>query len=149
MVMFTGEYQHTIDEKGRVSIPAKVRDDLGASFFVTKGPDRCLFIYAATEWQNLCVKGKKLSFTNSSSRAFSRLFFSGASELEPDKLGRVLLPGNLRQYASLNKDVVIIGVGTRLEMWDKDTWTTYSEAAVNDYEKIVDELADFDVEIGE
>lgn len=147
--MFTGEYQHTIDEKGRVSIPSKVREELGGSFFVTKGPDHCLFIYTAADWQNLCLKGKKLSFTNSSSRAFSRLFFSGAAELEFDKLGRVLVPGTLRQYASLNKDVIIIGVGTRLEMWDKDAWNSYSEAAANDYEKIVGEIADFDVEIGE
>ncbi len=146
MVMFTGEYQHTIDGKGRVSIPAKVRDDLGESFFLTKGPDRCLFVYTAEEWQRLCVKGKKLSFTNSSSRAFSRLFFSGAMEVEMDKMGRILLPTHLREYASLLKEVIIIGVGSRLEIWDKSAWAAYSDAAADDYEKIVDELADFDVE---
>lgn len=145
--MFIGQYQHSIDAKGRLSIPAKFRDALGESFVITQGPDNCLFVYAMQEWKNLEEKFKKLSFTKAKARAFSRLFFSGADAVEPDKLGRVLVAGHLRAFAGLDKEVMVIGVGNRLEIWDLAHWKSYSSGLFADYEEITEDLTDFDIDI--
>ena len=145
--MFIGQYQHSIDAKGRVSIPAKFRDALGESFVITQGLDNCLFVYPMNEWQALEDKLKKLSFTKAKARAFSRLFFSGADGVEPDKLGRALVAAHLRKFAGLDKEVIIIGVGNRLEIWDSAHWSGYSEEAAADYEALAEDLNDFDIDI--
>ena len=124
--MFYGEYQHSVDPKGRVIVPAKFREGLGEKFIVTKGLDNCLFAYSMTEWSNLEAKLKTLPLANKDARAFIRFFFAGASECEVDKQGRILIPQNLREYANLDKDVYIIGVSTRVEIWDRSKWETYS-----------------------
>mgnify|MGYP000091069557 CR=1 FL=1 len=125
-VLFIGEYQHNIDSKGRVIIPSRFREDLGYKFVITKGLDHCLFVYSLQEWENLEAKLKTLPLTNKDARAFVRFFFSGAAECEADKQGRVLIPANLREYAKLDKDVVVIGVSTRVEIWDKTLWDQYN-----------------------
>ena len=124
--MFIGEYEHSVDAKGRVIMPAKLREDIGEKFIVTKGLDGCLFAYSQNEWANFEEKLKTLPLTNKNARDFVRFFLSGAVECEIDKQGRFLIPGNLRQYATLDKEIVIIGVGTRIEIWNRATWGTYS-----------------------
>jgi MraZ protein len=115
-----------VDAKGRVIVPSKFRDGLGEKFIVTKGLDNCLFAYSAEEWGNLETKLKSLPFTDKDVRAFVRFFFAGATECEVDKQGRILLPQNLREYAALDKDIYVIGVSTRVEIWDKAKWENYS-----------------------
>jgi len=141
--MFMGEYQHAIDPKGRLIIPVKFRDDLGENFVVTKGLDNCLFVYPMTEWKNMEDKLKALPFTKADARAFVRFFFSGATECELDKQGRILLPANLREYACLDKDAVLLGVSTRVEIWSKENWEKYSQKAEKDYEAIAEKNSGF------
>ena len=124
--MFYGEFQHTVDPKGRVIVPSTFREELGEKFILTKGLDDCLFVYSMTEWSNLEAKLKTLPLSNKDARAFVRFFFSGATECEVDKQGRILIPQNLRSYAGLEKDIYIIGVSTRVEVWDKAKWETYN-----------------------
>ena len=124
--MLLGEYSHNLDAKGRVSVPAKFREDLGHTFIVTKGLDNCLFAYSKEEWKTFEEKLKNLPLTNMNARNFIRFFFSGATECEIDKQGRFLITSNLREYAKLEKDTVIIGVGTRIEIWDKEKWKSYN-----------------------
>ncbi|HHV71710.1 MAG TPA: division/cell wall cluster transcriptional repressor MraZ [Clostridia bacterium] len=138
--MFMGEYQHTVDEKGRVIIPAKFREELGEKFIITKGLDNCLFVYPQEEWSNLEQKLKQLPFTKADARAFVRFFFSGATEASLDKQGRTVLPNNLREYAKIDKDVVIIGVSTRVEIWNKEKWQSYSSEAEIAYESIAENI---------
>ena len=143
--MFMGEYQHTIDAKGRLIMPAKFREDLGETFVITKGLDGCLFIYPQEEWNVLEEKLRNLPFTRADARAFSRFFFSGATECELDKQGRILLPNNLRSYANLTKDVLIIGVSSRVEIWSKETWEEYNSQTEQSYEELAEKLVDFDL----
>lgn len=143
--MFTGEYQHAIDEKGRLIMPAKFREVLGEIFMITKGLDGCLFVYPQEEWKRLEEKLKNLPFTNKDARAFARFFFSGAVECEADKQGRILVNGNLREYAHINRDVVIIGVGTRIEMWAKETWEEYSRETEKSYEELAEKMMGLDL----
>lgn len=124
--MLIGEYEHSLDAKGRLIMPAKLREDMGEKFIVTKGLDGCLFGFSQTEWANFEEKLKTLPLTNKNARDFVRFFLSGAIECEIDKQGRFLIASNLREYANMEKDVVIIGVGTRLEIWNKDKWKTYN-----------------------
>jgi len=124
--MFIGEYEHSLDAKGRVIMPVKLRDDIGEKFIITKGLDGCLFAYSQNEWTNFEEKLKSLPLTNKNARDFVRFFLSGAVECEIDKQGRFLIPANLREYATLEKDAVIIGVGTRIEIWNKANWKQYS-----------------------
>ena len=124
--LFIGEFEHSVDVKGRVIMPAKLREDIGEKFIITKGLDGCLFAYSQTEWNNFEEKLKTLPLTNKNARDFVRFFLSGAVECEIDKQGRFLIPNNLRTYAALLKEIVIIGVGTRIEIWNKDNWTKYS-----------------------
>lgn len=124
--MFIGEYEHNVDAKGRMIMPAKLREDIGDKFIITKGLDGCLFAYSQTEWANFEEKLKALPLAQKNARNFVRFFLSGAVECEIDKQGRFLIPANLREHALLDKEVVIIGVGTRLEIWNRETWKAYS-----------------------
>lgn len=143
--MFMSEYQHNIDSKGRLFIPARFREGLGDSFIITKGLDGCLFVYTHQEWDALEQKMKSLPFTKGDARAFVRFFFSGAAICEVDKQGRILIPVNLREYARLEKDVVIIGVSTRVEIWSKDQWEQYSARAASSYEETAEKLMDLNI----
>ena len=142
--LFIGEYRHSLDVKGRIIVPAKFRDGLGDKFVLTKGLDGCLFAYSKEEWANFEEKIKSLPLTNKDARAFVRFFFAGAVECEIDKQGRTLIPPMLREYAGLSKDIVIIGVSNRVEIWSQDKWDSYSEA--EDLE--ADELAEKMVMLG-
>lgn len=143
--MFMGEYEHTIDSKSRIIVPARFREGLGDRFVITKGLDDCLFVYPIDEWKNIEKRMRSLPFTRADARAFSRFFFSGASECEVDKQGRVLIPANLRKYASLEKEVIIIGVSSRVEIWSKEVWETYNQRTGSDYENIAEKLDDMSI----
>ena len=125
--MLMGEFEHTLDAKGRISMPAKLRKDMGDAFILTKGLDGCLFAFSSEEWLNFETKLKSLPLSDKNARNFVRFFLSGATECEIDKQGRFLIPSKLRQAANLEKDAVIIGVGTRLEIWNKSTWKSKDE----------------------
>ena len=124
--MLIGEYEHSLDAKGRLIMPAKLREDIGEKFIVTKGLDGCLFGFSQTEWNNFEDKLKTLPLTNKNARDFVRFFLSGATECEIDKQGRFLIASNLRDYADMEKEVAIIGVGTRIEIWNKEKWKEYN-----------------------
>ncbi|NMB08027.1 MAG: division/cell wall cluster transcriptional repressor MraZ [Tissierellia bacterium] len=143
--MFMGEYQHIIDDKGRVIMPSRFREDLGYNFIMTKGLDNCLFVYPKDEWMVLEEKLRQLPLTNREARAFVRFFFAGATECILDKQGRVLIPSNLREHAKLNKDAVIIGVSTRIEIWDKEEWVAYNEDDSLSYENIAERMAELGI----
>ena len=125
--MLIGEYEHTIDAKGRLSMPSKLRRDMGEAFIVTKGLDGCLFAFSQEEWKNFETKLKSLPLSDKNARNFVRFFLAGATECEIDKQGRFLIPSNLRIAANLEKEAVIIGVGTRLEIWNKEIWASKDE----------------------
>lgn len=120
--MFIGEYQHTLDAKGRMFVPSKFRDDLGDTFIVTLGLDNCLFVFPQEEFERLKAKLDAISITNKDARTFARFFFAGASECEMDKQGRIMIPGKLRDYAGLSKDVTVVGVSNRVELWNTESW---------------------------
>ena len=143
--MFIGEHQHSLDEKGRIIIPSKFRADLGLEFVMTKGLDNCLFVYPKSEWEILEEKLKKLPLTSKDARAFVRFFFSGASESTLDKQGRVLIPANLREHSRLDKEAVIIGVSTRIEIWSKDHWDNYIDEDNLSYESIAESMAELGI----
>ena len=140
-----GEYLHTIDAKGRIILPVKFRDELGDNFVITKGLDNCLFIYDQAEWEILSGKLKQLPLAKPEARAFVRFFFAGAMQLECDKQGRFLVPGNLREYAVLEKDVVLIGVSNRVEVWSKSTWEKYNEEISPAVAEIAETLVDLGI----
>ncbi len=145
--MLMGEFTHAIDTKGRLFMPAKLRESLGGSFIISKGLDGCLFVYAKDEWHKLELKLNALPMTNKNARNFSRFFFSGAAEVECDKQGRVLLPANLREFAGLDKNAVIVGVGSRAEVWDAERWQQYNEENAEDADAVAAQLADMDIGI--
>ena len=137
--MFMGEYHHSIDDKGRLIIPSKVRINLGEGFIVTRGLDGCLFIYPKAEWDNIIDKYKKLPDTRNK-RQFMRIFLSGATVCEYDKQGRINIPIPLIKYADLSKDCIIIGVDERLEVWDKDRWEDFIATNEENLSDIADNL---------
>ncbi|WP_129596453.1 division/cell wall cluster transcriptional repressor MraZ [Anaerophilus nitritogenes] len=143
--MFIGEYFHTIDTKGRVIIPSKFRDELGEKFIMTKGLDHCLFVYAPNEWREIEKKLKSLPLTNKDARAFVRFFFSGATECELDKQGRITIAPNLRSHAKVEKEVIIIGVSTRVEIWSKEEWEIYNEIADLSYDDIAEKMVELGI----
>jgi len=143
--MLMGQYEHTIDAKGRVIIPAKFREELGEKFVLTKGLDNCLFVYSLEEWKNIEAKLKTLPLTKKDARAFTRFFLAGAVECEIDKQGRILIPGNLREHAKIEKDVIFIGVSTRVEIWSKEVWKEYSNNTDVSFEEIAEHLDDLDI----
>ncbi len=138
--MLCGEYQHSIDEKGRLILPSKLRDALADGLVVAKGLESCLFIFSKSEWLRLEDKVRTLPLTKRDARKFSRFLFGGATEEVLDKQGRVLIPEHLREYASFKKDVVVVGVSSRLEVWAKEKWDAYSSEAAESYEDIAEEL---------
>jgi len=140
--MFLGEYQHSLDIKGRITVPAKFRDGLGTRFYATKGLDNCIFLYPQDEWSSIEEKISVLPITRADVRSFARFFLSGASELEIDKQGRVLIPPNMREYANIDKDLIIIGVGSRIEIWSTEKWAIYNQSAEASYELIAESLVD-------
>lgn len=141
--MFMGEFQHTVDAKGRLFIPAKLREGLGERFVATKGLEDCLFIFPAREWEAFGEKLRSLPLASGAARAFTRLFFSGATECEVDPQGRILLPANLREYAGIEKDVLIVGVSSRVEIWSKHKWEEYCQKAEESFEETAEKLLDF------
>lgn len=143
--MLLGEYNHSLDAKGRVSVPSKLRLDLGESFIVTKGLDNCLFAYSKDEWATFEAKLKALPLTNTNARNFVRFFFSGATECEIDKQGRINIPQNLRDYASVTKDVTIVGVGTRVEIWDREKWNSYNSEENLNVDEIASQMSDLGI----
>jgi len=143
--MFIGEYNHVMDTKGRLSIPSKLREDLGETFIVTKGLDNCLFVYPLDEWKVLENKLKQLPMTNREARAFVRFFFAGATECELDKQGRVRIPNNLREHALLNKEAIIIGVATRIEIWSKEQWEKYNSDVDLSYDDIAAKMQELGI----
>ena len=140
--MFMGEYNHTIDEKGRIIVPAKLRDELGETFVITKGIDGCLWVYDNEEWEKVEEKINELPFNLKEARLLSRFLIAGAYDAEPDKQGRVMIPQSLREFAGLKRDVVLAGVGKKLELWSKDRYE-----AAGDYSN-VDEIANKLMEFG-
>lgn len=140
--MLMGEFNHSVDAKGRVIIPAKLREQLGEMFVVTKGLDGCLYGYPMNEWRKFEEKLGTLPLTNKDARQFVRFFLAGATESEVDKQGRVLIPQVLREFAKLEKDVVLIGAGSHIEIWSKDNWDGLVEEYDNNMEDIAKNLSD-------
>lgn len=140
MHMFMGEYNHTIDAKGRLIVPSKFRELLGDAFVVTKGLDGCLFAYDNEEWKRFEEKLRSLPITNKEARQFVRFFLAGATEAEVDKQGRILIPNVLREFAELTKDVVLIGVGSRIEIWGRERFEDV--AAFDDMDEIAEHMAE-------
>jgi len=145
--MFMGEYQHSVDDKGRMIVPAKFREALGAAFIVTRGLDNCLFVYPKEEWAVLEQKLKSLPLMKADARAFTRFFFSGATECELDKQGRINIPKNLCEYAKLDKDCVVLGVSNRVEIWSKQVWESYYEQSEESFNEIAEKLVDFNFDL--
>ena len=142
--MFMGEYQHSVDAKGRLIVPAKFREALGETFVVTRGLDNCLFGYPMNEWRKLEEKLKGLPMTKKDTRAFARFFFSGATEVEIDKQGRINIPSTLMQHAHLVKECVVLGVSNRIEIWAKDAWETYFSESEQSFNEIAENMIGFD-----
>src|SRR5699024_12872056 len=143
--MFMGEHQHNIDTKGRIIVPAKFREDLGDSFVVTRGLDKCLFAYPMDEWKLLEEKLKKLPLTKKDARAFTRFFFSGAVECEVEKQGRINIPLPLSNYAGMEKECAVIGVSNRVECWAEDIWEDYFNDSEESYAEFAENLMVFDI----
>ncbi len=144
--MFYGEYEHSLDKKGRIILPSKLREALKETFVekcvITRGLEGCLFLYPLDEWRLLEQKIKALPMTGRESRAFSRQLLSGACECILDRQGRIFIPNNLRQYAGISREVVVIGVSNRMEIWSKDKWLNYSKETQSSYEDIAEKLVD-------
>ena len=144
--MFYGEYLHSIDRKGRLILPAKFREvakgNFVEKFFVTRGLDKCLFMFAEEEWRAQEIKFKSISFTKQEARTFNRLYFSGAVEVLPDRQGRILLPQYLKDFAEIKKDVMLVGVSSRIEIWARDKWQEFYGNSRQSFEQIAEKLMD-------
>lgn len=140
--MLVGEFTHTLDEKKRLSLPAKFRTALGKSVVITRGLDGCLFVYSQSEWRTFVEKLRELSVGSSDTRAFSRYMLSGAVETELDASGRILIPDYLKEFAGFAEKVIVAGVGNRAELWAYDTWKTYSDAVVGKADILAEKLGD-------
>lgn len=138
--MFIGEYQHTIDPKKRIAMPSKCRVDLGKKVVVTRGMDKCLFVYPMKTWEKLAEKLGSLPVGESGTRSFIRLMLAGAVDVDLDKQGRVLIPDYLKEYAGLKKDVTVAGLFDRLEIWDKNKWNIYKAKAEKSSDEIAEQL---------
>ena len=142
--MFYGEFEHAIDRKGRIIIPAKFRqtcqDQHIDLLFLTRGLDGCLFVFPEAEWRQAESRFKDVSFTKSESRKFNRLFFSGAVEIKPDNLGRILIPKNLKEFAQINEDVVVVGVSSRMEIWAKERWQEFYQTTRQGFEEVAERV---------
>jgi MraZ protein len=144
--MFYGEYEHALDKKGRLILPAKVRETAKANyiekFYITRGLDNCLFLFSEDEWKTQETRFKSLSFTKRETRRFNRLFFSGAVEVVPDGQGRILIPKYLKDYAGIKKEVVVTGVSNRLEIWNKGEWDQFYSENRDSFEDTAEKLID-------
>lgn len=140
-----GEYRHNVDTKGRLIVPAKFREDLGEVFVLTRGLDQCLFGYPMSEWKIIEEKIKSLPLTKKDARAFARFFFSGATECEIDKQGRINIPTTLLQYGKIEKECVVLGVSNRIEIWDKEIWGNYFTESEESFADIAENMIDFDL----
>ncbi len=143
--MFIGEYNHNLDDKGRLAVPKKFRSDLAKGAVVTRGLDNCLFLYTKKEWEKLAEKLAALPFAQANTRAFARLMLAGAMGVQVDKQGRVMLPDYLRIYAGLKKNVIVAGLYSRLELWDKIKWNNYKNKTERESNKIAEQMADLGV----
>lgn len=143
--MFIGEYHHQIDEKGRIAVPTKFRDNLKHGAVVTRGLDSSLFLLPMEEWGKLANKLADLPLGQANSRAFSRLFLAGAMDVSLDKQGRFVIPEYLRNYAGLSKQTVIVGVNTRLELWDAEKWETYRQQTEEEAGNIAEQIGDLGI----
>ncbi len=140
MKMFIGEFHHSIDEKGRIIIPSKFREELGSSFVITRGLENCLFVYSNDNWEKICSKLNSLPFTKKDARVFNRFFMSGATSVELDKQGRINISTPLIQYANLVKDCVVIGTGDRLEIWSQESWDEFFQSNKDSMSDIAENL---------
>ena len=142
--MFYGEYEHTIDRKGRLIVPAKFRQALKAqqvdTLFLTRGLDGCLFLFPESEWRTAESRFKQVPFTKAEGRRFNRLFFSGASEVTVDGLGRLLIAKGLKDFAEIKDDVVIVGVSNRIEIWAKEKWRAFYESSRQSFEEVAERV---------
>ena len=143
--MFMGEYKHSIDAKGRIILPADFREELTDNFVITKGLDNCLFLYTAEEWDKLSTKLRQLPLAKAEARAFVRFFFAGARQAECDRQRRFVVPANLRARAKLQKDVVLIGISNRIEVWSKAEWDRYNEEITPSVSSIAETLVDLGI----
>ena len=142
--MFYGEYIHSIDTKGRIVFPSKFRETAKKKaikkFFITRGLDKCLFMFSEKEWLIQEDKFRSMSFTRQEARKFNRMYFSGAFEVVPDALGRMLVPAYLKDYAGIKKDIVIIGVSSRIEIWEKNRWSKFYKQSLNSFEAVAEKI---------
>lgn len=144
--MFYGEYIHGIDQKGRLILPSRFRDAAKDNniekFFLTRGLDKCIFMFSEYEWRVQEQKFKNQSFTKQDSRTFNRMLFSGAVDVIPDGQGRFIIPQNLKEFAGINKDVILIGVSNRIEIWDRGTWKDFFDQSNNVFEQTAEKMMD-------
>ncbi len=138
--MFMGEYHHSIDDKNRLIIPSKFRNDLGDEFVITRGIENCLFVYPKDNWEHIVNKLETLPFTKRDARTFTRFFLSGATVAEFDKQGRINITSPLISYADIKKECVIIGTGDRLEIWSKESWDDFFNSAKDNMSDIAENL---------
>ena len=143
--MLLGEYTHNLDDKKRLTLPKKFKDELGKKLVLTRGLDNCLFLFPQKEWEHTVSKLKQLSFTQSDTRGFMRFMFSGASEIEIDKSGRILVPDNLKKFAGLKSRVVLAGVSDKVEIWDEKEWQKYTMRVEKQGEKLAEKLGEIGV----
>ena len=143
--MFIGEYSHNLDDKGRLAVPKKFRTDLSHGAVVTRGFDSCLFLYTKKEWGVLATKLANLSFAQANNRAFARLMLAGAMDVEIDLQGRIMLPEYLREFCGITKEVVVAGLYSRLELWDKDKWNAYKKKTEAESNQIAEQMANLGV----
>ena len=142
-MMLMGEFQHNIDAKGRIIIPSKLREDLGAKFVITRGLDGCVFGYPLENWEKIQEKLKQLPLAKKEARAFTRFFYSAAAEAEIDKQGRINIPSTLVDYANLEKECLVLGVSDRIEIWSKTKWESVSSEIEESFEEIAEDMLDF------
>ena len=142
IMMFMGEFHHNIDDKSRIVLPSKFREELGDTFVITRGLEGCLFVYSMTEWNNIVQKLKQLPFTKKDARAFLRFFLSGACVCQTDKQGRIAIPSTLVNYANLTKECVVIGVNDRLEIWSNESFSNLFKENEKDIANIAEDLFD-------
>ncbi|EKD33451.1 MAG: hypothetical protein ACD_76C00027G0006 [uncultured bacterium] len=143
--MFIGEYNHSVDAKGRLSIPNKFRKELGDSAIITRGLDESLFVFTKDEWDKLVAKLAQLPMTQSNTRAFVRLMLAGAMDVSVDTHGRVMIPEYLRSYAGINKSVTVAGLFSRLEIWDSARWDVYKKETEKDASHIAEQLGELGI----
>lgn len=141
--MFTGSYEHSVDNKGRIIIPSKFREELGENFIITLGVDGCLFLYPMNKWEEFVLKLKELQTSKLESRQLQRYFLAYASEVEFDKQGRVIIPANLREKAEIQKNVILVGMIGKIEIWDKEKWDRNN--TFKDMDEIAEKMAEFDI----